>query len=557
MIKTDGLSYRQLQKAISQNRLPYLRRLQQNRSHRLHPFYSGMPSTTPAVQAELFYGVETSIPAMEFIDREQQERYVLLFPAAAEAMAQKLQREGTPLLAGGTSYSNIYTGGADEARYCIQTMRLRSLPHLVSSVKMVFHFLVRPDKFLRVLGYGCLEVLIGLYDFIRGALEGKNIFKEMKFIPTRVVVCILLREMIRVRVKMDLRKGVPIVHASFLGYDEQSHRRGPDSVFAHWTLKGIDAVIEDLHRAAQNSVRRRYRIIVYSDHGQEGVTPYREENHRTVEAAVQQTAGAFEAGQGDGRGKKNAKRSASRHSRHLSRQSETQNGKTATRKFAGKKIQVTSFGPLGHIYLPQPMADASKATLAEALVKQANIPLVCYLKGDTPVAVNRKGTFALAENGRQLLGEDHPYPARTAADLARTCRHPNAGDLVISGWDPDGRPITFAVENGAHGGPGKEETSGFVFLPGAIAARRSGKQLPARRHESTPTHNVSPSFRQDPRFGIGRRAPQRLHLAEGRHLQHPQLHQYGPENGYGKYRQGHRTDGRRYCRPAGSRCPQT
>jgi len=470
MIKIDGLSHRQLQKSLSRDRLPYLRRLQQTQSHKLHPFYSGMPSTTPAVQAELFYGVKTSIPAIEFIDREQQERYVLLHPGAAEAMAQKLQRQGIPLLKGGSSYSNVYTGGADEARYCIQTMRLRSLPHLVSSVKMVFHFLVRPDKLLRMLGYGCLEMLIALLDFTRGALEGKDIFKEMKFIPTRVIVCILLREMIRMRVKMDVRKGVPIVHASFLGYDEQSHRRGPDSAFAHWTLKGIDAVIEDLHRTVLDSECRSYRMIVYSDHGQESVTPYREESHRTVEAAVQETAAAFEAGQGDGRARKNAQRSASRHSRLLLQQTDPQNGKTATREFARKKIQVTTFGPLGHIYLPQPMADDSKAMLAEALVRQANIPLVCYLKGDTPVAVNRKGTSVLAENGPQLLGEDHPYAEWTAADLACTCRHPNAGDLVISGWDPDGRPTTFAVENGAHGGPGKEETSGFLFFPAAIAA---------------------------------------------------------------------------------------
>jgi hypothetical protein len=40
-----------------------------------------------------------------------------------------------------------------------------------------------------------------------------------------------------------------------------------------------------------------------------------------------------------------------------------------------------------------------------------------------------------------------------------------AGDLIISGWDPDGTPLSFNMENGGHGGPGKEETRGFVLIP--------------------------------------------------------------------------------------------
>jgi hypothetical protein len=61
----------------------------------------------------------------------------------------------------------------------------------------------------------------------------------------------------------------------FFGYDEQAHRRGPGSAFAHWTLKGIDGVVRDIYRTAMRSRCRNYQIVIYADHGQERVKNYR------------------------------------------------------------------------------------------------------------------------------------------------------------------------------------------------------------------------------------------------------------------------------------------
>jgi endonuclease/exonuclease/phosphatase family metal-dependent hydrolase len=71
------------------------------------------------------------------------------------------------------------------------------------------------------------------------------------------------------------------------------------------------------------------------------------------------------------------------------------------------------------------------------------------------------------------LGKDHPFRQWTAEDLQHVCRHPHAGDLVISGWSPDKTPLSFSVENGAHGGPGKEETRGFALLPNDIDTQKN------------------------------------------------------------------------------------
>ena len=461
MIKIDGLSYRQLQKALNGNRLPYLRHLIEAGAHELRRFYSGVPSATPAVQGELFFGVKSSVPSIAFMDRKQRKKLVMLFPGSVEEVAEKLADQGTPLLQGGTSYSNIYTGGAAEARYCIQTMRLRSIGHLVSSVHLVIHFLVRPIKFFQMLGYGLIEAGIACFDFIRGATRGKNIFKEIKFIPTRVLVCILLRELVRTRVKMDLGRGMRIVHASLLGYDEQSHRRGPDSAFAHWTLKGIDAAIADMHRTAQGSQCRSYRLIVYSDHGQEDVVSYSKRYGKTAEEAVEELVSAV----GSGTGRKDRRCDSIRRSRGFLRQADGGKRKSVPAACFQQEIQVTTMGPLGHVYLQRSISPDRKAQLADKLVHEARIPLVLYTNGDKTTAVNRRGRFDLWENRRQVLGGDHPYLDQTAADLERVCHHSNAGDWIISGWSPNAQALTFAVENGAHGGPGRRETEAFILLP--------------------------------------------------------------------------------------------
>ena len=55
---------------------------------------------------------------------------------------------------------------------------------------------------------------------------------------------------------------------------EHAHRRGPDSRFALWTLRGIDRTVRRVWLAAHRSRHRDYRIWIYSDHGQERVRPW-------------------------------------------------------------------------------------------------------------------------------------------------------------------------------------------------------------------------------------------------------------------------------------------
>jgi hypothetical protein len=112
LIQIDGLSYRQLENAFRGGRMPFLARLHGKEGHRLHRLYSGMPSSTPAVQGELFYGIKGVVPAFSFQDRQTGEIRRMFDPDSAAMVERALLEQGDPLLKGGSSYSNIFTGGA-------------------------------------------------------------------------------------------------------------------------------------------------------------------------------------------------------------------------------------------------------------------------------------------------------------------------------------------------------------------------------------------------------------------------------------------------------------
>jgi len=469
LIQIDGLGYDQFIRAIRHRRLPFLKRLLGNEEHVLRRFYSGLPSSTPAVQAELFFGVRSAIPAFHYVDRSSGGDMLMFDPQAVKKLAAGLEERETGLLNGGTGYGNILVGGAEEARFCIQGMDLQSIFYWRHPLKTLFLIITHLDGIFRICGLALLETLLAVVDFFRGLIDRKNIVKELRFIASRISVCIVLRELSRLHVKMDISSGVPIIHTNFVGYDEHAHRRGPSSAFAHWTLKGIDGVIRDIAKAAARSDHLQYRIIVYSDHGQEAVSPFENVCGETVQQAVARVfatgpLAGFSVRPAEGLGAY-----ANLHMRavHLLKKTVKLTDPDAV-KSSEKVIRMTAMGPLGHLYLPMVLSARQMEEYARRLVTEAKIPLVLY-KSDQPWAMTEKGKFDLRCNQRLLEEDGHPFPEQIQEDLLRICLHQDAGDFIISGWRQGKQSLTFPIENGAHGGPGRHETSGFLILPDFLA----------------------------------------------------------------------------------------
>jgi endonuclease/exonuclease/phosphatase family metal-dependent hydrolase len=122
-------------------------------------------------------------------------------------------------------------------------------------------------------------------------------------------------------------------------------------------------------------------------------------------------------------------------------------------------------GPLAFIYINFELSDNERSLLANELIKSTNIPLLIDTHGIKLRAWTKEGEFFLPNDADKLIGKNHPFLKEVTHDLIKLCRHAHCGDYVLSGWSPNDKPITFPVENGAHAGPGKEETRAFALLP--------------------------------------------------------------------------------------------
>ncbi len=464
LIQVDGLSYEQFKKAVATGRMPFLNTLASGSAYHLKSCYSGVPSATPAFQGELFYSVKSCVPSFEFYDRKTGERKAMFQPAVAKQVSERLDKQGPSLLAGGSAYSHIFSGGAPEARYCADRAGFESMLTAVNPFKLLFILIFHLGKLIRVLSYAALEFVLAVTDFFRSIFTARHIQKEFTFILARIFACIGLRELIRFRMKMDIARGVCVISANLIGYDEQAHRRGPDSRFAHWTLRGIDDVIRDIHNTAVHADGCRYRLVIYSDHGQESVVSYGDRFGKSVRDAVEEVFA------------ENGFTWTDKKIKHPDKSSDYLYYRSRKfifprlgfiRKGGGipDRMEVTTMGPLGHVYLFGDMPHEKRSLFAGDLVKKAGIPLVLYRARGRVYAVNKRVSGELEKISSDILGHGHPFLSEVVADLKTVLDHPDAGEFVISGWDPKDRALTFSLENGAHGGIGCEETRGFVLLP--------------------------------------------------------------------------------------------
>jgi endonuclease/exonuclease/phosphatase family metal-dependent hydrolase len=398
-----------------------------------------MPCSTQVVQAELFYGLKGSLVSFSFRDHQTGKVFAMFTPDQAAQIEDRLQEKGMPLLAGGSAYSDIFSGGADETHFCITTLGVRSIFKHRYPFGFILLILLNIYSLVRTAVLMIIETGLAVYDFVGGLIQGQDLWKELKFVPSRVIVCALLRELITIGAKIDIARGLPVIHLNFMGYHEQSHRRGASSLFAHWTLRGIDEAIQRVWKAAHRSTLRDYSVWLYSDHGQVDSTPYAKVHGRSIQQAVTEALSEFD--------------------------------------LADSKPVVEALGPMGHIYLDSPVPTQLRDNVAQKLIADAQIPMVLMAEADGRVRVWQKdGSFYLPDEADRLFDNAPPFYRQMLEDFLAIFRHPDCGQIVVLGGSPFSTEyFSFATESGAHGGITPEEAEGFALLPSDVNPDRLEK----------------------------------------------------------------------------------
>ena len=470
IIQIDGLARAQLEQAIAKGRMPFLRRLLKSKTYGAHTFYPGIPTTTAAVQAELFYGLRSAVPAFSFFRRDKQELGRMLDPTWAKDFEAGFATQADGLLTGGSSWSNIYTGGAgqNEAHFCAASNGLGDMWQTGKIRNIFVFFLLHFSAVLRITALLLLETGIALWDALTGIRRGQPAGHELLVVLSRIFVSIGLRELVTIGVTVDVARGLPVIHANFLGYDEQSHARGPGSVFAHWSLRGIDRSIKVLYRSAHRSPRRDYAVWIISDHGQERTRSFATEIPGGIEEVVRNCYDT--ARQRDPAWRARSQRRAHAlwpgHGRWATRQRERIRAADALTAEEQATFTVVAVGPVGHVYFAKPLDDEQRAALAKRLVEQGKVPGVLLKRTDGTITwFHPAGATAVPDEVPAMLTHPEAMRAEIAKDMVEFCANRDSGDLILLGWSPGEGTWTFAPERGAHGGLGEDETQGFALLP--------------------------------------------------------------------------------------------
>ena len=472
LIQIDGLARRQLEAAMAAGRMPFLARLVRREGYELRTFYPGLPSTTPAVQAELYYGVRSAVPAFSFFDRVLNKIGRMWDPDWAKAREAICRDVADGLLSGGSSWSNIYTGGAkqEESHFCAASIGLGDIWRS-GKLRNAFLFVVlQAPAVLRIFWLLLVEFAVAAGDAVRAIARGRRPKVELTLVLSRVMVGVGLRELLMIGGQIDVTRGLPVVHMNFVGYDEQAHARGPGSKFAHFGLRGIDRAIRRVVRAAKHSRRRDYAVWIFSDHGQETTRLYDDAFPQGIEAQVRECLEIAEARDGAWRARSQrrpvtASPWLSRSRRHRGRLERWRREEALTSE-EGKTVAVAAMGPVGHVYFAEKKTDEQRLAVARRLVERGGVPGVLVRLGDDRILwLHERGETRVPDEVAPLLRQPAALRAEIARDLERFCRICDAGDLILLGWSPWSGAWSFAPERGGHGGFGPDETQGFLLLP--------------------------------------------------------------------------------------------
>ncbi|MEX2220748.1 MAG: alkaline phosphatase family protein [Candidatus Rokuibacteriota bacterium] len=440
IVQIDGLSRGMLDRALAGDSLRNTRRLLMTGQLERRELSVGLPSSTPAFQASIMYGVRADIPGFHFYDKR--EGVELHFPkhGVADLVERRISPGHPGILEGGACYGCVFTGGAPDSLWTYA--RLKSLTRAGSGLR-------RTALSLLLIGWVALKCLgLTLLTLARSlgrtaaavpAGLGRGRFRRgLEAIAIDIGVSIWARQLFTLLVSADLYRGVPAVYVNFLDYDVISHQFGPADRLAFRALRRVDRSIQQLARIVRRLPELGYDLYILSDHGQAATRPF----HRltrgvSVEQVVRDALGV-----------------------------------------TGDDVKVIAAGPNAFVYFtdrPEPLSAAeieSRHPRALArLSRHPGIGLVLARGARAPVCWYR-GHRIPVTGGPDPAARDpfarRPDRALVVAGLRDLMAMPSAGDIVLYGTGAPGGDVSFIDELGAHAGPSEEELHTFILHPPSV-----------------------------------------------------------------------------------------
>jgi len=483
IVQIDGLSRSVLEQAMAEGRMPFLRRLLKRHGHRLLPMCVGLPSSTPAFQISAMYGVRPDIPGFHYHDKRQ--RTDIYFPRGGDAarVEEAHARGRLGILAGGSAYGCVFTGGAVNNLFSFAMIKRPTGDGLLRALSA---FVVLVWVVIKCVALTSLEIVRAFLRLIADPVG--ETARGWKWLGLKIALSVWVRELFTLVTSRDLYAGVRAIYVNYLDYDVFAHSFGPRHRRAMRALRRVDRSIHQLWRVARRVPGHRYHLYVLSDHGQAASLPYQNiSGGRPFERVFFEDllpAGAVEVSPArPGRRRLASGIKAFRRQRapglfqrfmnYLEHDFPWMLGETPEARQQGG-VRVIAAGPNVFVYFlddDQPLTleqvEQRFPGLADELSRHRGIGFVLARSAAGPVCLWRGKRYLVGdEPAGPLAGrEDWALAAQGIRDLMAM---PSAGDLVIYGNDaPDGT-ITYIPEAGAHAGPSADEIHTFIISPPGV-----------------------------------------------------------------------------------------
>ncbi|MCS6845143.1 MAG: alkaline phosphatase family protein [Caldilineales bacterium] len=540
ILQIDGLSYTTLARALADGAMPYLSRLLEREGYRLQPWWCGVPSSTPAIQGGLMYGNNWNVPAFRWYEKTSGRTIVSKHPRDARLLQDRLSGGRPGLLAEGSSYLNIFDGGARLSLFTVSALGGQRFFENVRGVSFALLLLLSPLRLARAVWDVAWEFVRDLWQRLVGRFDTRVGRRRRPFSPLaalfQIFASVVFRELTTFGVLLDIYRRVPAIYANFYGYDDVAHQLGVLNAETRRILRSIDGRIREIDAARRRFAHRReYDLFVLSDHGMSPCTPFHELYGETlgemlarlVQRESRPPVHLDESDTGSWRAGAEAqflleelrsiqanlsprgRRLAARLIRFLERRMDLPDDPEAEADAeadpgAGTdadwdlsrrhELVVRSSGTLSLVYFTVTSAamDLSEIELLypgllRRLVEHPGLGLVLGRERGRAMAMTLRGPRQLSPPTDPLVLDllaHLPDPRLAAEQLARLVTFPAGGDLVLIGrWDSAGHTVAFESHWATHGGLGGDQNRPFLLLPPTVEWDVSHVRSPVELHK--------------------------------------------------------------------------
>jgi hypothetical protein len=508
LLHLDGVGYDQLVDAMRRGFAPNVKQLLDGGRYQLSHCRAGAPTSTPAFQAGLLYGCAADIPGYTWYDKRRRTAVRMDDAGDARLIEADLASRGNPLLAGGSVYCSIFSGGARSRRWALSGIYddLRPddfgwdakapMPSLARDLAAAA--LVHTATAGRISSAILLDIASGIVETARWAGAVGSLQHEPQFLFHRVLTECLFAEFAANSCVIDVARGTPIVYACFIGYDEYAHRRGPDGRMALIKLFELDRALGRILAAVEAVPELGYEVYLFSDHGQAKTRPAEQVVGESLTEYL--LADSPRAGEGAGPvayaaaggGEVASQAAHARRLRALSRNLPPPLDKIALgwARHLAKSLDasqpdgiradgpllVVPAGDIAHLYSTatrEPCTEAELRARHPGLLERcaqssvAGFVLVRGHHGHAALRGQRRFELSSAHDAAEvsrIIG--HPLAASYCRDLLSLR---SSGDaMLIGAAAPGGETIAYPWEFGSHGGLAPDELEIFVVHPASL-----------------------------------------------------------------------------------------